>query len=157
MEFTRLSDVTLVNEVSEDANVLVEENGEIKKVSKTEIGAQADWNEENEASPAFILNKPKSLSGYAYYATYGSYVVKCDEPVYPENGISESTATASEFVEDFKTKPIMLMMSNNRLSAWDGLKPVVNCWYNDYYANRLNVAVFEGYSPYRCEFTFVEE
>ena len=38
MEFTRLSDVTLVEETIDTANVLIEENGEIKRVPKTEVG-----------------------------------------------------------------------------------------------------------------------
>ena len=157
MEFTRLSDVALVNEVSEDVNVLIEDNGEIKKASKSEIGAQADWNEENEASPAFILNKPTSLGGYAYYATYGNYIVKCDGPEYPADGVTESTATVEEFVNDYKTKPIMLIRDSDDLTDWDyGLHPVVNCWYNSYYTNRLGVVCFSGYSPTQCDFYFAE-
>lgn len=38
MEFRRLSDVTLVDKAQETANVLIEENGEIKKVAKTQVG-----------------------------------------------------------------------------------------------------------------------
>lgn len=157
MKYTRLSEVDLVNEMSEDTNVLIEKDGEIKRVPKSEVGAQADWNEKNEASPAFILNKPTSLGGYAYYAAYGSYIVKCEEPVFPSNGISSSTVTASEFVEDFKSGPVMLLLGHDGLNEWNGLKPVVNCWYNAYYANKLNVVFFDGYSPYKEEFSFVEE
>lgn len=158
MEFKRLSDVDLVNEVSENANVLVEENGEIKKVSKVEIGPQADWNEENEASPAFILNKPTSLGGYAYYAVYGYYIARCEEPVFPQDGLSESTVTAEEFINDYKSRPIMLMYGHDGVSeGWgDGLLPVVNCIYNSYYSNVLDLVYFDGYSPTVREFTFAE-
>lgn len=38
MEFRRLSDVSLIEEASDIANVLVEENGEIKRVPKTQVG-----------------------------------------------------------------------------------------------------------------------
>lgn len=38
MEFKKLSDVTLVEEAVDTANVLIEENGEIKRVPKTEVG-----------------------------------------------------------------------------------------------------------------------
>lgn len=38
LDFTRLSDVTLVEEATETANVLIEESGEIKRVPKTEVG-----------------------------------------------------------------------------------------------------------------------
>ena len=62
-EFTKLSDVTLVNTPASSANVLIEEGGTVKKVPKAEIGAQADWNEADETSPAFILNKPELGGG----------------------------------------------------------------------------------------------
>lgn len=38
MEFKKLSDVEVVESVNDAANVLIEENGVIKKVSKTQIG-----------------------------------------------------------------------------------------------------------------------
>lgn len=38
MEFKRLGEVTLVEEAVDTANVLIEENGEIKRVPKTEVG-----------------------------------------------------------------------------------------------------------------------
>ncbi len=38
MEFKRLSDVTLVDKAQETANVLIEENGEIKRIAKTQVG-----------------------------------------------------------------------------------------------------------------------
>lgn len=57
-EFTKLSEVPAVETVRNDLNVLVEQDGEIGKVAKTQIGAQADWNETDETSPAYILNKP---------------------------------------------------------------------------------------------------
>lgn len=38
MEFRRLSDVSLIEEASDVANVLIEENGEIKRVPKTQVG-----------------------------------------------------------------------------------------------------------------------
>lgn len=62
-EFTRLSDVPVVETVQDNLNVLVEQDGEIGKVAKTQIGAQADWNETDETSPAFILNKPEVGGG----------------------------------------------------------------------------------------------
>lgn len=58
-EFKKLSAVETVEAVSETANVLIEENGIIKRAAKSEIGAQADWAETNESSPAFIKNKPE--------------------------------------------------------------------------------------------------
>jgi len=43
MEFKRLSDVTLVNEVADTANVLVEVDGEIKRVNKKEVGGAGGY------------------------------------------------------------------------------------------------------------------
>ena len=114
-------------------------------------------NETDEGSSAYILNKPTSLGGYAYYAVYSSYIVKCDEPVYPSEGISSSTATVEEFVNDYKTKPIMILNSDAELDdCGNGLHPLVNCTYNSYYANRLGLVFFEGYSSYKHEVDFAE-
>ena len=41
MEFKRLSDVEAVTEPSESANVLIEENGVVKKAHKTSIGGDS--------------------------------------------------------------------------------------------------------------------
>ena len=65
---TKLSDVEQVTDIAVGANVLVENEGDIQRVPTSLIGAQADWNEVDENSPAFILNKPTSLGAplYAY-------------------------------------------------------------------------------------------
>lgn len=44
MEFKKLSDVEVVAEPTESANVLIEENGVIKRVSKDEIGGKLSSN-----------------------------------------------------------------------------------------------------------------
>lgn len=66
--FTKLSDVEQVSNIATGANVLVENEGDIQRVPTSLIGAQADWNENDETSPAFILNRPTSLGSplYAY-------------------------------------------------------------------------------------------
>lgn len=43
MEFKRLSDVEVVAEPTESANVLIEENGVIKKAPKTAVGGGSEW------------------------------------------------------------------------------------------------------------------
>ena len=58
MEFKKLSAVDSVVEPTQSAQVLIEEDGVIKKTPKNAIGAQADWAENDETSPAFIKNKP---------------------------------------------------------------------------------------------------
>lgn len=157
MEFTRLSDVALVDNISEEVNVLIVENDDIKKAPKSKIGAQADWNETDEGSPAFILNKPTSLGGYAYYAVYGNYIVKRDDCTYPADGINSSTVTVDEFVNDYKSKPIMIINAKDGLDSYNyGIHPLVNCVYNSYYANRLGLVIFSGYSPTQCDIDFAE-
>ena len=57
-EFKKLSAVEMVNKVANTANVLIEEDGVVKKVNKNLISVQADWAETDESSIAFIKNKP---------------------------------------------------------------------------------------------------
>lgn len=39
-------------------NLIVNDNGEAKQIAASAVGAQADWAETDETSPAFIKNKP---------------------------------------------------------------------------------------------------
>lgn len=43
---------------SEGVNLIVNDNGAAKQIAASAVGAQADWAEINENSPAFIKNKP---------------------------------------------------------------------------------------------------
>jgi hypothetical protein len=63
-----------VAESAEGLNLIVEDNGVAKKIAASEVGAQADWNEEDTTSPAYILNKPEISTGggggaYVYNAS----------------------------------------------------------------------------------------
>ena len=42
MEFTRLADVAVVETATDDDKVLIEQNGEIKRVPKTEVGGSGN-------------------------------------------------------------------------------------------------------------------
>lgn len=71
-EFVKLSDVTLT-EFATDPNLLIEEGGEIKRISAANVATpqvKADWNEEDPNSAAFILNKPEVGGGGANVVTY---------------------------------------------------------------------------------------
>ena len=74
----RLSEVSEVENVNSDATVLIEQNGEVARAHKGKIGAQADWNETDETSPAFIMNKPVGGSVDNFYyvsnSTYRGFV-----------------------------------------------------------------------------------
>lgn len=45
-------------ESADGLNLIVNDNGAAKQIAAHEVGAQADWAEMDETSPAFIKNKP---------------------------------------------------------------------------------------------------
>ena len=64
-DFVKLSETTLV-ESAADPNLLIEDSGEIKRISANNIATpqvQSDWNETDINNPAFILNKPENIGG----------------------------------------------------------------------------------------------
>jgi hypothetical protein len=48
-----------IAESAEGLNLIVNDGGAAKQIAASEVGAQADWAETNENSPAFIKNKPE--------------------------------------------------------------------------------------------------
>ena len=71
--YKKLTDVALV-ESAEAPNILIEEGGDIKKISSSNLvtpQTKADWDETDPNSAAFILNKPDlSQVGGANVVTY---------------------------------------------------------------------------------------
>ena len=71
--YKKLADVTLVESTTEP-NILIEDSGDIKKISASNIATpqtRADWEETDPNSFAFILNKPDlSQVGGANVVTY---------------------------------------------------------------------------------------
>ena len=70
--YKKLIDVELV-ESAVEPNLLIEDEGEIKKMPASNIAVsqiQADWDETDIDSPAFILNKPDTIGGGANVVTY---------------------------------------------------------------------------------------
>ena len=71
--YKKLADVTLVESAAEP-NILIEDSGDIKKISASNLvtpQTRADWEETNPNSFAFILNKPDlSQTGGANVVTY---------------------------------------------------------------------------------------
>lgn len=71
--YKKLADVTLVESAAEP-NILIEDSGDIKKISASNIATpqtRADWEETDPNSFAFILNKPDlSQAGGANVVTY---------------------------------------------------------------------------------------
>lgn len=71
--YKKLTDVDLV-ESATTPNLLIEEGGDIKKISASNLvtpQTKSDWEETDPNSPAFILNKPDlSQAGGANVVTY---------------------------------------------------------------------------------------
>ena len=65
IQTTKLSEVK-VTESPVNLNFIIEDEGEIKRIPPeaiTPAQVQADWEETDASSPAYILNKPESLGG----------------------------------------------------------------------------------------------
>lgn len=61
----KLSEVEVI-ESAVNPNLIIEDEGEIKRIPPEAITpsqVQADWEETDASSPAYILNKPESLGG----------------------------------------------------------------------------------------------
>ena len=65
IQTTKLSEVEII-ESPVNPNFIIEDEGEIKRIPPEAITpsqVQADWDETDASSPAYILNKPESLGG----------------------------------------------------------------------------------------------
>lgn len=88
-EYKKLGEVDVVDYVTEESTLLIEEEGEIKRTPVSNFTSdveqvQADWNEEDSDSPAFILNKPKTMGGsevIIYSVNSGALYSQYGDPV----------------------------------------------------------------------------
>ena len=65
IQTTKLSEVEII-ESPVNPNFIIEDEGEIKRIPPEAITpsqVQADWEETDASSPAYILNKPENLGG----------------------------------------------------------------------------------------------
>ena len=60
--FKKITDLPIA-ESTENINLIVSEDGAAKQIPANQVGAQADWNETDETSPSFIMNKPENIGG----------------------------------------------------------------------------------------------
>lgn len=85
---------------------------------------QADWDETDETSPAFIMNKPESLGGYAYYYinaySSGSGLLRSTNEEFDD--WSNPVESSEEFFNTYYAKPIMLRV---RTSGSDVFAPCI--------------------------------
>lgn len=124
-EFSKLSEVPVTDAPTNEANVLIEDGGEVKRTPKSAIGAQANWDETDETSPAFIMNKPTSMGGYKYYFYSGYYLYRVNSATESPVNVGADYAISQEaFEADYYSAPIML----NGLS----MIPAPCAWYGDY-------------------------
>ena len=91
----KLSEVEII-ESPVNPNFIVEDEGEIKRIppeSITPSQVQADWEETDASSPAYILNKPESLGGGGGEIVY--YYIASDI-LMEEATSTQATAQASK-------------------------------------------------------------
>lgn len=109
MAFIKLNEVTLV-ESAVEPNILIEEDGEIKRLPAENFvtpQTQADWNETDATKPSFILNKPESLGGKVVTYTLDSGALKV-------NGV---TVTKQEVLDEWNAgSTLRFAMSNTSAS-----------------------------------------
>ena len=110
--YKKLADVTLVESAAEP-NILIEDSGDIKKISAHNLvtpQTRADWEEKDPNSFAFILNKPDlSKVGGANVVTY-----TISAGVLNLNG---AAVTAQSVIDEWKNGSILRINETNTISG----------------------------------------
>ena len=110
--YKKLTDVTLV-ESAEMPNLLIEDGGDIKKISASNLvtpQTKADWKETDPNSFAFILNKPDlSQVGGANVITY-----TIANSALNLNGVA---VTAQSVIDEWNNGSILRINETNSLSG----------------------------------------
>lgn len=110
--YKKLTDVALV-ESAETPNLLIEEGGDIKKISASNLvtpQTKADWEETDPNSAAFILNKPDlSQAGGANVVTYTI--------VNSALNLNGATVTAQSVIDEWKNGSILRIDETSALSG----------------------------------------
>lgn len=110
--YKKLTDVALV-ESAETPNLLIEEGGDIKKISSSNLvtpQTRADWEETDPNSFAFILNKPDlSQDGGANVVTYTISGTKL--------WLNNAAATSQSIIDEWKNGSILRINETNSLSG----------------------------------------
>lgn len=100
--YKKLADVNLV-ESAVEPNILIEDSGDIKKISAPNLvttQVKADWEETDPNSAAFILNKPDlSQTGGANVVTYTISGTKL--------WLNNAAATAQSVIDEWKNGSIL--------------------------------------------------
>ena len=134
--YKKLADVNLV-ESAVEPNILIEDSGDIKKISAPNLvttQVKADWEETDPNSAAFILNKPDlSQTGGANVVTYtvAGGVLK----------LNNVAATRQSVVDEWK-KGSILRIDETTASSGGSLGAVSNIKYT------LNSGIFASTTIY---------
>ena len=110
--YKKLTDVDLV-ESAATPNLLIEEGGDIKKISASNLvtpQTKSDWEETDPNSAAFILNKPDlSQAGGANVVTYTI--------VNSALNLNGATVTAQSVIDEWKNGSILRIDETSALSG----------------------------------------
>lgn len=110
--YKKLTDVDLV-ESATTPNLLIEEGGDIKKISASNLvtpQTKADWEETDPNSAAFILNKPDlSQAGGANVVTYTIANSRLN--------LNGATVTAQSVIDEWKNGSILRIDETSALSG----------------------------------------
>ena len=121
--YKKLADVTLVESAAEP-NILIEDSGDIKKISAPNLvttQVKADWEETDPNSAAFILNKPDlSQAGGANVITYTISGTKL--------WLNGAAATRQSVIDEWKNGSI-LRIDETTASSGGSLGAVSNIKY----------------------------
>lgn len=114
--YKKLTDVALV-ESAETPNILIEDDGDIKKISASNLvtpQTKADWEETDPNSAAFILNKPDlSQAGGANVVTYTISSTASGTKLWLNN----AAATSQSVIDEWKNGSILRIDETNTLSG----------------------------------------
>lgn len=110
--YKKLADVTLVESAAEP-KILIEDSGDIKKISASNIATpqtRADWEETNPNSFAFILNKPDlSQVGGANVVTYTISNTSSGKKLW----LNGAAVTAQSVIDEWKNGSILRINETN--------------------------------------------
>ena len=125
--YKKLADVTLV-ESAVEPNILIEDSGDIKKISAPNLvttQVKADWEETDPNSAAFILNKPDlSQAGGANVVTYTISSTASGKKLW----LNGAAATSQSVIDEWKNGSI-LRIDETTASSGGSLGAVSNIKY----------------------------
>ena len=126
--YKKLADVTLVESAAEP-NILIEDSGDIKKISVNNLvtpQTRADWEETNPNSFAFILNKPDlSQVGGANVVTYTISSTSSGKKLWLNN----AAVTSQSVIDEWKSGSILRIDETDRINGGGSLGTVSNIKY----------------------------